>query len=72
MTFDELDIQIRERIKQQPRGFQADLASKLGVTRQYISHVVSSRSPISREHYQTILDMLGLQLDLKPGVSDAQ
>jgi transcriptional regulator with XRE-family HTH domain len=66
MTFDKLDAEIREQIRQRPRGFQAELAGKLGVTRQYVSHVASGRSPISRDHYQAILDALGLEVVIRP------
>jgi len=62
MTFDELDLALREKIKQQPRGFQAELADKLHVTRQFVSHVVSGRSSIGREHYPAILEALGLEI----------
>ena len=72
MTFDELDATIRERISQMPRGFQAELAGKLSVSRQYVSHVVSGRSPISRDHYQVMLDALGIEITLQKKVDTPQ
>lgn len=66
MTLDELDRALREQIKQRPRGFQAELAGKLDVTRQFVSHMVSGRSAIGREHYPVILDALGLEVVLQP------
>ena len=66
MTLDELDAVLREQIKQRPRGFQAELAGQLGVTRQFVSHMVSGRSAIGREHYPAILDTLGLEVVLQP------
>lgn len=66
MTLDELDTVLREQIKQRPRGFQAELAGLLNVTRQFVSHMVSGRSAIGRGHYPVILNALGLEIVIQP------
>ena len=66
MTFDELTETMRAQMAEQPRGYMSQLAKQLGVSRQHIGQVVAGRTAISRDHYQAILDSLGLEIVLQP------
>ena len=55
---------ILDRMKAQPRGYQALLAEKIGKTPGYVSHILTGKRPIPEEHLDTILETLGLTYDV--------
>lgn len=55
---------ILERMKAQPRGYQAELAAKLGKTPGYVSHILTGRRPIPEEHLDIVLETLGLTYEV--------
>ncbi|WP_034335175.1 helix-turn-helix domain-containing protein [Deinococcus misasensis] len=71
MTREELEAFILTKAKQAPHGFQSQLAARLGVTRSYISHFLTGKSPVPYQHLFEILDALGYKLVLQPKNSDS-
>ena len=65
MTWDEIEEQIREGIKSQPRGFQRGLAGKLRISRAAIGQWVRG-GPIPRDRADAVLESLNLELTLQP------
>lgn len=55
---------ILERMRAQPRGYQAELANRIGKTPGYVSHILTGRRPIPEEHLDAVLASLGLQYDV--------
>lgn len=66
MTVEELLTELPERMRAQPRGYQAALAERLGVSKQFVNQLVAGRSAIGLDHLQPILDSLGLKLAVVP------
>lgn len=62
MTWDDLEQLIRDRARQQPRGYTNRLAEKLGVSRAAVSGWLTGQRPVPREHVPAVLDSLGLEL----------
>ena len=46
---------------------QTQIASKLGITRQYVCQICGGKSPLAPEHFKTIYDML---LEMQAAESD--
>lgn len=51
-------------MRAQPRGYQAELAAKIGKTPGYVSHILTGRRPIPEEHLDVVLESLGLEYDV--------
>lgn len=62
MTWSELEALIREKMREQPRGFQTRLAERLGVTQPTVAQMLMGRRGFPAEHVPVILDALGLKL----------
>lgn len=66
MNWEELQSDLRQRMRDQPRGFQTQLAQKLGVAQPSVAAYMTGRKEIPTAHLTTILDVLGLQVELTP------
>lgn len=60
MKWAEAEAVILERMRAQPRGYAQQLATTLGCTRSFISHMLNGRRPIPLEHLDAILESLGM------------
>lgn len=70
VDWDQLEQQLREKIREQPRGFQTELAERLGVNTASVAGYTSKGKGIPVKHLGVILDMLGLELELKKRSSE--
>lgn len=66
MTWEELESYIRQQIQAQPRGFQAALAERLGISTPSVAQFVAGARGIPAGRVPTILDALGMELAVKP------
>lgn len=57
---------VRDTMRAQPHGYQAQLAKELGVERSYISRFVKGEHELAPKYHQAVLDSLKLEIDLKP------
>ena len=55
---------IRQRMREQPRGYQTLLAEKLGLSRAFVNQVVTGVRPLPLEHLDGILASLNLTYDV--------
>ena len=55
---------IVQRMKEQPRGYQAELAEKIGKTAGFVNHIVTGKRPIPDEHLDAILRSLNMTYDV--------
>jgi len=55
---------IRLQMLEQPRGYQAQIAAKLGKTRGFINQIATGRRPIPLDSLEMILDSLNLTYDV--------
>lgn len=62
MTWPEIETLIREKVREQPRGFQTQLAARLDVDPSTVAQFLSGRRGIPTEHAPAILDALGFEL----------
>lgn len=60
----EAEQQIREKMTDQPRGYQAKLAKKLETTPGYINQIITGHRPLPLEHLDVILESLGMEYDV--------
>ena len=60
----EAEQTIKEKMLSQPRGYQAQLAKKLGKTPGYVNQLVTGHRPIPLEHLDAILESLGMEYDV--------
>ena len=65
MNWEQLQQVLRQRIKEQPRGFQNALAVRLEVTRATVGQWVQGVRPVPPERLEQVLDLLGLELELR-------
>lgn len=66
MTWEQAEHYLREQIRAQPRGFQTALAERLGISQPAVAQFVGGGKSIPTTHLSTILDMLGLELSIRP------
>lgn len=66
MDWSDLETLVRKHALSQPRGFQASLARRLGVTSVTISKQLNGSSRIPAERMPEYLDALGLELTVQP------
>ena len=55
---------IRQKMLEQPRGYQAQMAQKIGTTPGFVNQIVTGRRNIPVELLDAILDSLGLTYDV--------
>lgn len=65
MTWQELETLIRDRAKAQPRGWQTQLAERLGVSQPTVAQFLTGRRGVPPAHLDIILDALDLELDVR-------
>jgi len=70
MNWNEVHSLALERIKEQPRGFQARLAERLGVTTASVAQWVGGGRPIPTDRIHEVLEMLGLELNVQLSSKD--
>ncbi|AFZ69421.1 helix-turn-helix transcriptional regulator [Deinococcus peraridilitoris] len=56
---------LREHIKNRGYGGQAELARQLGLSRTYLNHVLTGRSPLPLDLLDRIAEALGFELELR-------
>ena len=66
MTWEQAEHHLREQIRAQPRGFQTALAERLGISQPAVAQFVGGGKNIPTTHLSAILDMLGLELSIRP------
>ena len=66
MTWEQAEHYLREQIRAQPRGFQTALAERLGISQPAVAQFVGGGKNIPTTHLSAILDMLGLELSIRP------
>lgn len=64
MKWAEVQEVIRLQMLEQPRGYQAQIAAKLGKTPGFINQITTGRRPIPLDSLETILDSLNLTYDV--------
>lgn len=64
MNWEELQSDLRERIRAK-RGAQAEIARRLDISRASVAEYINGERNIPVGHISVILDMLGLELELK-------
>lgn len=65
MNWTELQTELLARLKAK-RGGQAELARRLGISRAAVSAYASTDDSIPPAHLNTILDILEIELAIKP------
>lgn len=65
MTWLEFQAALRERLRAQ-RGASTEVARRLAVSRASVAQYVSGGNPIPPAHIDTILDVLDVDLELRP------
>lgn len=63
---------IRQRMREQPRGYQAALARTLGKTPGFVNQIVRGDVPIPVDHLDAVLDSLGMEYDVVLKGKDAE
>ncbi|WP_139806648.1 helix-turn-helix domain-containing protein [Deinococcus hopiensis] len=66
MEWSELEATIRQKVAEQPRGFQARLGEALGVKQPSVTQALSGKKAFPREWVGKTLDMLGLEIVVRP------
>lgn len=65
MNWEEFEEHLRQAIKAQPRGFQTQLAEKLGVKPPSIAGYTTRGKSIPPGHISTILQLLNLEIKMQ-------
>ncbi len=65
MNWEEFEDYLRQAIKAQPRGFQTQLAEKLGVKPPSIAGYTTRGKSIPPGHISTILQLLNLEIKVQ-------
>lgn len=65
VNVEELRLALQARIKAQGRGAQTRIAERMGIKKDYLSHMLNGRSPLPLERVQEIMDALNVELELK-------
>ena len=65
MKWPEVRAAVLQQMRGQPRGYQAELAKKIGKTPGFVNHIVVGKRPIPDEHLDVILDSLGMTYDVE-------
>lgn len=65
MNWEELQEDLRQRMKNQPRGFQAKLAKSLGIAQPSVAGYMTGKKDIPTAHITPILRELGLEITLQ-------
>ena len=68
MKYEDIELLIRQKAREQPRGWQAELSRYLGISPSSVAQKLSGIQPrrIPPEHIHTYLDLLGLELVVRP------
>lgn len=65
MNWEELQEHLRQQLRDQPRGFQTQLAKKLGVAQPSVAAYMTGKKDIPSSHITPILEELGLELTVQ-------
>ena len=64
VNVEELRVSLQDRVKAQGRGAQTRLAKRMGIEKDYLSHMLNGRSPMPLDRVQQIMNALDLELEL--------
>jgi hypothetical protein len=74
MKYEDVEVLIRQKAAEQPRGWQADLARQLGITLTSVTQKVSGLRPrrIPPDQIHVYLNALGLELNVRSILQDSK
>lgn len=69
MNWTEFEVDLKEKLRAK-RGSQSEVARQLGIKQPSVANYVSGQGRVPVEHIDTILDVLGLKLELRQKKSE--